>query len=139
MKYILPFIVAFILVSCKTTDILTYNYKSTTMLGTRTVNISQDSVVYTYFGRAESTRTARSTSPQEWIELKASMKNVKLDEIADLKAPSNRRATDASPFGSIQLTTKDSTYNSASFDGYMPNKMLVPLMTVIEKIANTNN
>ena len=138
MKYILPLVAALVLFSCKTVEIVEYQYRSSTMLGTRTITVTQDSVVTNYNGRSESTHTARATSAEEWLELKASVKNVKLNDIRTLEAPSNKRSTDASPYGSVMLSTKDSTYQSASFDGYVSHSMLLPLMDAIKKISNKN-
>tara|TARA_B110000046_G_C13023527_1_gene412513 strand:+ start:1107 stop:1529 length:423 start_codon:yes stop_codon:yes gene_type:complete len=135
MKYLLPLIAALLIISCKTTHIVKYEYKSTTMLGSRVITVTQDSVVSNFRGRTSPTRSARATTPEEWTELKASVANLKLDEISDLEAPTNKRATDASPYGSVMLSTKDSTYHSSAFDGYNSNKKLLPLMAVMQKIA----
>ncbi|MFT5822843.1 MAG: hypothetical protein ACI8ZM_004100 [Crocinitomix sp.] len=135
MKYILPVIAAFLIISCKTTDIIKYEYKSTTMLGSRILTVTQDSVVSSFSGRTTPTRSARATSPEEWTELKASATGLKLETISDLESPTNRRATDASPYGSVKLTTKDSTYHSSSFDGYDSHKALLTLTAVMAKIA----
>lgn len=137
MKYFIAFIGLMIMFSCKTVDPLQYQYKSTTMLGSRTIIITKDSVVTEYNGRMENTRTARATSSEEWLQLKESMKTVKLNDIADLESPTNRRATDAAPFGSVSITTKDSTYQSAGFDGFDANEQLLPLMLIIKKISET--
>lgn len=137
MKFIVACLGLMIMVSCKTADVLQYQYKSTTMLGSRTITITKDSVVTEYMGRMENTRTARATSSEEWLQLKESMKRVKLNDIADLESPTNRRATDAAPFGSVMITTKDSTYRSASFDGFDANEQLLPLLTIIKKISET--
>jgi hypothetical protein len=135
MKYILPIIAAFLIISCKTTDIAQYQYKATTMLGSRILTVTQDSVISSFAGRTTPTRTARATTPEEWNELKASVAGLKLETIATLESPTNKRATDASPFGSLKLTTKDSTYHSSSFDGYDSHKSLLPLTAVMKKIA----
>lgn len=135
MKYILPIIAAFLIVSCKTIDIVSYEYKSTTMLGSRALIVTQDSVVSVFSGRSQNKRMARATTPEEWAQLKASVSNVKLEEIADLEAPTNKRSTDAAPFGSVILSTKDSTYKSGSFDGFDSHKVLLPLLGVMQKIG----
>lgn len=137
MKFFIAFLGLMIMVSCKTVDVLQYQYKSTTMLGSRTITITKDSVVTEYNGRMENTRTARATSSEEWLQLKESMKTVKLNDIADLQSPTNRRATDAAPFGSVSIATKDSTYQSASFDGFDANEQLLPLVVAIKKISET--
>lgn len=139
MKNLVGIIGLMVLVSCKTVDIVKYQYKSTTMLGSRTITITQDSVVTEFNGRMESNRTARATSFEEWVQLKESMKSVDLDEIALLESPTNRRATDAAPFGSVLISTKDSTYQSASFDGFDAHIKLTPLMVVIQNITATRN
>lgn len=135
MRFLLAFTLLIFMFSCKTAEVLEYRYKSTTMLGTRTITITQDSVVTYYFGRAESKRTARATSSEEWLQLKESMKGVKLNEIADLASPTNHRATDAAPFGSVEIVTKDSTYRSASFDGFDSHEQLLPLLTTIKTMS----
>lgn len=126
-----------VLTACNTKEIIQYEYKSTTMLGSRTLTITKDSVISSYFGRMEANRQARKTTPEEWEALKNSAKTIKLEEIRDLKSPTNKRATDAAPFGKVMLTTADSTYRSASFDGFDSHEMLKPLMEVIKEIANT--
>lgn len=137
MKYILPLIAALVLISCKTLEVTQYEYRSTTMLGTRTITVTKDSVVTQYTGRLESTYKARATTPEEWTKLKESVEGVKMEDIADLKSPTNKRSTDASPYGTISFTTKDSTYRSASFDGFDSHDMLQPTLDVIKEIAHS--
>ena len=138
MKYILPILAAILVISCKTADVTTYQYRSTTMLGTRTITVTKDSVVTKYEGRLDSTYNARATSAEEWNKLKESVKGVKLEQISDLQSPTNKRSTDASPYGSIILTTKDSTYRSASFDGFDSHDMLQPLTDIFKEIAHSS-
>jgi hypothetical protein len=135
MKSIMTLIfAATLLISCNETDIVSYEYRSTTMMGRTVVIITQDSVVTTFNGRGEPTRTARATQSSEWTALAASLKDVDLSKISTLESPTNKRATDASPYGTIIVTTKDSTYTSASFDGKNPHDMLKPLMEEIVKV-----
>lgn len=136
MKYFLIIVGLVLLVSCKSYEIVQYEYRSTTMMGTRTVTITKDSVVSNYSGRMESNRIVRTTTPEEWAELHLSVEKVNLKTLADLPSPTNRRQTDAAPFGSVSLTTKDSTYVSGGFDGYNADPSLTPLMTIIQRIAN---
>jgi heat shock protein HslJ len=129
---------ATLLISCNETDIVSYEYHSTTMMGKTKVIITQDSVVTSFNGRGEPTRTARATQSSEWTALAASLKEVDLSKISTLESPTNKRATDAAPFGSIIITTKDSTYTSAGFDGKNPHDMLKPLMEEIVKVWEKN-
>lgn len=135
MKSLLTLIFATtLLISCNETDIVSYEYHSTTMMGKTVVVITQDSVVTTFNGRGEPTRSARATQSSEWTALAGSLKNVDLSKISSLESPTNKRATDAAPYGTIIVTTKDSTYTSASFDGKNPHDMLKPLMEEIVKV-----
>jgi hypothetical protein len=104
------------------------------MMGKTLVEITQDSVVVSFAGRGEPTRTARKTDSSEWMNLASALEGVDLNKIATLEAPTNKRATDAAPYGTILISTKDSTYTSASFDGKNPHEMLMPLMNEIVKI-----
>jgi len=137
MRYLIALLTFVSLAACKTPEIIQYEYKSTTMLGSRKVTVTKDSVISVYNGRMDANRQARKTTPEEWEALKNSANNINLEEIRDLPSPTNRRATDAAPFGSLLLTTKDSTYRSASFDGFDSHEMLQPLMDVMKEIANS--
>jgi hypothetical protein len=121
-------------VACKELDVVQYEYRSTTMMGKTTVIITADSVITSVNGRGEPTRTARATETSEWTSLAASLKDVDFSKIATLESPTNKRATDAAPFGTIVISTKDSVYTSATFDGKNPHEMLQPLMKEIVKV-----
>lgn len=123
-----------LLISCNETDILKYEYHSVTMMGKTVVTITPDSVVTTFNGRGEPSRTARGLESGEWTALANSLKDVDLSKIATLESPTNKRATDAAPFGTIVVTTRDSVYTSAGFDGKNPHAMLQPLMQEIIKV-----
>lgn len=135
IKLIFPALMAILFFSCKSGEVVQYEYKSTTMLGSRTIVITKDSVMTTYKGRVESAYHSRATLPTEWEELQTAGKTVKLEEISDLPSPTNKRQTDAAPFGTLYFTTKDSTFKSATFDGFEAHASLAPVMAVIQKIS----
>ncbi|WP_070137938.1 hypothetical protein [Crocinitomix algicola] len=139
MKYILSIVAAITLLACKTPEIVQYQYKSSTMLGARTITITKDSVITTYKGRTDETYQARATEAEEWEELQTASKTIELENIADLESPTNRRQTDAAPFGSLVLTTKDSTYKSSTFDGFDGHVSIAPVLATIKKISMKNN
>lgn len=122
------------ILSCKEMDVVKVEYRSTTMMGKTTVAITQDSVITSFNGRGDSKREARNISQSEWAALVSSLVDIDLNKIATLESPTNKRATDAAPYGTIEITTKDSVYTSASFDGKNPHEMLMPLMNEIIKI-----
>lgn len=131
--FLLIFCFAF-LVSCGEEDIVQYEYRSTTMMGKTIVTVTKDSVITTFNGRGTPTRAARATQPAEWSALFKSLEGVDLAAISTLEAPTNKRATDAAPFGTLVVTTKDSAYTSATFDGKNPHEMLAPLMNEMVKV-----
>jgi hypothetical protein len=127
-------IMSVVMISCVEENIVQYEYRSTTMMGKTIVTIRQDSVVTTFNGRGTPTRTARATEASEWTALYKSLEGVDLDQVANLEAPTDKRSTDAAPFGVLVVTTVDSVYTSATFDGKNPHEMLMPLMNEVVKI-----
>jgi hypothetical protein len=135
MRKLIHLIIFFgLLASCGEENIVQYEYRSTTMMGKTVVTIRQDSVITTFNGRGTPTRTARATEASEWSALYQSLKGVELDKVASLEAPTDKRSTDAAPFGTLVVTTVDSVYTSATFDGKNPHEMLMPLMNEVIKI-----
>jgi hypothetical protein len=64
------------------------------------------------------------------------IKNINLESISALKAPSKRRASDGALHASIEIITKDKTYQSNEFDEGNPPKELKKLVDYILKMAN---
>ena len=129
---------ALTLISCKELEVEKLQYETVTMMGKTTLAVTKDKVVVDFNGRGEPTHFERDTKDAEWAGLIAGMKDVKLDEVNSLVAPSDKRATDAAPFAKMLFFTPDSTYSSASFDHKNPNAMLMPLMDEILKIQAEN-
>ena len=138
MKNLLIILGVIALTSCKELEVNKFEYTTSTMMGRTQLFITQDSVTVDFNGRGEPTHFARATKTSEWTGLMMSLENVDLDKIADLEAPSNKRATDAAPFAYFSFSTKDSTYRSSTFDHKNPNTMLVPSMNEILKIQEEN-
>jgi len=126
-----------ILFSCEETDIIQFDYQSTTMMGKTIITVRQDSVITSFNGRGTPTRTARPTQKSEWLALVNSVKDIDFTKIADLESPTNKRATDAAPFGTLIVTTKETVFTSSAFDGKNPHEMLMPLMNEIVKISES--
>jgi len=138
MKTILILILfSTILFSCEETDIVQFDYQSTTMMGKTIITVRQDSVITSFVGRGNPTRTARATQNSEWLALVNSLKDVDLTKISTLESPTNKRATDAAPFGTLIVTTKETVFTSSAFDGKNPHEMLMPLMNEMAKIWDT--
>ena len=138
MRNLVIILLAIVAFSCEETDLKQLEYHSTTMMGRTVTTVTPDSVVVTFEGRTEPTRYARATKPDEWSNILKSLENVEFDKIDELEAPSNRRATDAAPFGKFVFITKKGTFESNGFDGGNPNDMLMPVMKAIEEVEANN-
>lgn len=129
---------ALTLISCKELEVEKFEYQTVTMMGKTILSVTKDKVIVDFNGRGEPTHFERDTKDSEWVALMSGLREVKLDEVNSLKAPSDKRATDAAPFAKMLFSTPDSTYMSASFDHKNPNAMLMPIMDEILKIQAEN-
>lgn len=59
------------------------------------------------------------------------IKNLELKSISELKAPSNKRATDAALHASLQIKTTNETYISSDFDHDNPPSELKPIVDLL--------
>ena len=137
MKKIIFPILLFLFVACAS-EITKIEYSTTTMMGRTVVAVTSDSVIVTFSGRGEPTRYARATEDLEWKNLLESINEVDLNGISDLQDTSQDRFVDAAPSATFIITTKDSTYTSATFDGNKPNAVLRPLMDEMNKVIKKN-
>jgi len=134
-KLLLLTFFAAILVACVESEVEKVEYRSTTMMGKTMVTITKDSVITEFTGRGEPWRNVRTTGSAEWPDLLKLLSEVKLKDIPTYEAPTNKRATDAAPFGTLFVHTKDSVYKSQTFDGYDSHDALQPVMDHIKKMA----
>jgi hypothetical protein len=68
----------------------------------------------------------------DWKELVANFQAINLEEIPNLKSPTEKRFYDGAAIANLKITFKDKTYESQSFDhGFPP--------AAIEKLVNKTN
>lgn len=138
MRYLIILLAALSLASCKDLDIKKVEYHTSTMMGKTILSVTQDSVIVTFNGRGEPTYFAREAKDAEWTAVLKSIMDVDLDKIADLEAPSNRRANDVVGYAKFIVVGRDKSHISGSFDAKNPNAVLMPLMEEINKIEEEN-
>lgn len=68
-------------------------------------------------------------SDADWNEIISLSKQLDLEGLSNLKAPTEKRFYDGAPIANFRVSTKDKTYESAAFDGGFP-------PAEIEKIVN---
>lgn len=79
----------------------------------------------------------RKISDSDWKELINCFETIKLEHLATLKAPTEKRFYDGAAIANLKISTKDTVFESASFDhGYPPeeiNKIVKKLISISEK------
>lgn len=83
--------------------------------------IIENKKVYTIDER-EGKRQEVLLSDNEWNELVASFKDIKLDEMKSMKAPTDKRTYDGAMQANITITVKGETYTTSGFDHEYPPK-----------------
>ncbi|MGV6860350.1 MAG: hypothetical protein ACWA41_01185 [Putridiphycobacter sp.] len=130
-------VLAAIMLSCMKDKIISYTYKAGTRGYQVEISVSKDSTHIIQSGRVSKTMSYE-TSSDFWKQLKSDTKSVELKEIGQLKSPTNKRQLDAAAHASLTIATKDSIYQSSSFDGGQPPAMIKAivdaLVTEAEKI-----
>jgi hypothetical protein len=80
---------------------------------------------------------SRKLTKKEWTQLCKQLKTVSLDEIADLKSPTMKRASDAAMLSTITITRKNGKTVSHDFDNENPHEKLQGLMNeIIKTVGN---
>ena len=74
-------------------------------------------------------------SDADWNDLVSCFKKVKLDSLAKLKAPTEKRFYDGAAIANLKITYKDTTYESASFDHGFPPKEIKKFVNRITSFA----
>lgn len=80
---------------------------------------------------------SRKTAEAEWEQLTQSVSGLPLASIAELDAPTSKRASDRALHSTLTIKTSKGEYQSSEFDGYSPHKKLAPLVEQIREIENT--
>ena len=135
MKNIFLLSLLLLTASCGTQKIISYEYSIGTRGYQKTTIITKKSTSITEKSAEQSSVSFSKTKSALWKSLQMNSDSIKLDSVAYLKAPTNRRDFDAAMFAKVIFTTKDSVYKSASFDGGKPPLML---KTVADSLANVN-
>jgi hypothetical protein len=74
-------------------------------------------------------------SDADWNELVNCFKKVKLDSLAKLKAPTEKRFYDGAAIADLKITYKDKKYESTSFDHGFPPKEIKKFVNTITSFA----
>ena len=78
-------------------------------------------------------------SDADWKELVQLFQEVELDEIKDLKSPTEKRFYDGAAIANLKINYKGETYESQSFDHGFPPYEIKKIVTKINSLAKQNN
>ncbi|UOX34859.1 hypothetical protein LXD69_04945 [Flavobacterium sediminilitoris] len=77
-------------------------------------------------------------SAEDIQALEAAYKEIDLEELPNLKAPTEKRFFDGAPMTNLKITRGDQVYQTPDFDGGSPPKYIEKLVNTILEIANKN-
>jgi hypothetical protein len=107
-------------------------YTATTRGFFQKVTIKNQEVFVTKDRNSSEIGTATKISDTDWKELVTDFQAINLEEIPNLKSPTEKRFYDGAAIANLNITFKDKTYKSQSFDhGFPPAE--------IEKLVNKIN
>lgn len=136
MKSLCLIVLGLLLVSCGAQKIVSYEYAVNTrgynfsmVVNKKEIKESSDVEI----SKNKFSEGIFITDSNLWKALKKGSKNIKLKEISKLDSPTNRRQFDGAMFANLIISTKDSTYRSASFDHGQPPAML---KVVVDSLVN---
>lgn len=102
--------------------------------------VIQNQTIKVYNDRkSEEQSTTSKISDADWKYLITEFQDIDLDELENLKAPTEKRYYDGAAIGTLIVTYKDKTYNSASFDHGTPPIEIARFVTKITSLAKNNN
>ena len=78
---------------------------------------------------------ATKISDKDWKELVGYFETIELDSLATLKAPTEKRFHDGAAIANLDVTYKDKTYQTTSFDHGYPPETIKKLVTKINSFA----
>lgn len=98
--------------------------------------IIQDQMVSVSKGRSGDVKPIDTKiSDEDWKELIGYFETIDLDNLADLKVPSQRRIVDAAAYANLKVTYKENTYQSNSFDHGNPPDSIKKIVDKINSFA----
>ena len=78
---------------------------------------------------------ATKIAADDWEELVVIFKNIELDNLSKLKAPTEKRFYDGAPIATFKIMFKDETYKSPSFDHGFPPKNIEQFVNKINSFV----
>ena len=117
---------------------IVFEYESSTRGNFKKVIVKEDAVLTT-FERDGSKFTTQKMSKETWNRLMTLLNNVNLEQMKDLKAPTNNRASDRAASGKLTVVTQENTFVSDFFDHGNPPAKIAEITKMIVDLAQFEN
>lgn len=106
----------------------TRGYSEVIFIKNQEIKIETDS-------RGDKSSKVGKISDADWKILIVEFQKIKLNQMKDLVAPTNKRASDAASIGQLSINYKDTLHNSNNFDNGYPPKEIAKFVNKITSIA----
>ncbi|WP_299673029.1 hypothetical protein [uncultured Tenacibaculum sp.] len=133
MKFLISVIILLSTVGCisqkdnQTSTISEVTFNAHTRGAMENINLIDNTVTYKDYNTTK-TYSITKDKKEQLLDL---IKNLELKSISELKAPSDKRATDAALHASLQIRTTNETYISSDFDHDNPPNELKPIIDLL--------
>ena len=99
------------------------------------IRATKDSITREEKGHRGNTHTSAPITEDQWNSLVQTLKEVPLEELAQLPSPTNDRQRDAALHAKVSITTNAGNYSSTEFDSNNPPKRLALLVEQLKKLS----
>lgn len=87
--------------------------------------------------RSGKDKKVKQCSENEWIKIQSELKDIDLEKINELEAPSNDKSVDRSLHATVTITFPTQVYTSISFDHGNPPEQIASLVNTILSLAES--
>lgn len=114
----------------KHSEDIVIEYSAMTRGSNKKVVVKHDTVATEEFGRKKTSQVTVITK-EDWKMLMNELEKVNLDDMENLKAPTDKRLYDGALIATLTVIYKDKTYRSNSFDHGHPPAEIAPVVNKV--------
>lgn len=97
--------------------------------------INNKNYIFTRNLRGKDTLVQNNISDKDWNDLVLTFQDINLEELHNLKSPTEKRFYDGAAIANLKITFKDKTYESNAFDHGFPPQEIEKLVAIINFYA----
>jgi hypothetical protein len=119
----------------QTMESSTIEYTATTRGFNQKIIVNNKTFKLTRNLRGKDTLIQNTISDKDWNDLVLAFQDINLDELQNLKSPTEKRFYDGAAIANLKIIHKDKSYESNSFDHGFPPQEIEKLVTKINSLA----